>query len=57
MVEGKPRSPVLTSGLIEILKENVCKGNGSRVQVLGGLWYYVLRAKVFTGEKDSPSIN
>jgi hypothetical protein len=41
MVEGKPRSPVLTSGLIEILKENVYKGNGSRVQVLGGLWYYV----------------
>src|SRR5258705_13937117 len=34
MVEGKPRSPVLTSGLIEILKESVCKGDGSRVQVL-----------------------
>src|SRR6267154_513753 len=34
MVEGKPRSPVLTSGLIEILKESVYKGNGSRVQVL-----------------------
>src|SRR5882672_5543418 len=34
MVEGKPRSPVLTFGLIEILKESVCKGNGSRVQVL-----------------------
>src|SRR5712672_2723407 len=33
MVEGKPRSPVLTFGLIEILKESVCKGNGSRVQV------------------------
>src|SRR5712675_2153484 len=33
MVEGKPRSPVLTSGVIEILKESVYKGNGSRVQV------------------------
>jgi len=53
----KPRGPRIRSDLfawlranpaarfnirvIEILKENVCKGNGSRVQVLGGLWYYV----------------
>jgi hypothetical protein len=47
MVEGKPAPRFLTPGLIGILEEKLCKGNGTGGQVRTGLWYYVPRAKVF----------